>query len=240
MSQARRNASDGISLVQTAEGGLKEAGNILTRLRELSVQAASDTLGEQEREFLDKEFLALKDEIDRIAMSTKFNDLRPLIGDRDLGDELNNQEGTFPLELQVGKDYYTDADSLDQDNPVNTIKVDLASLNSLTDGANSLGIGKAEDGTRVISKQQAQDSISKLGVALDKVNEQRAYLGSIQNRLNSTVTNLGIQIENLSEAQSRILDTDFAAETARYTSQNILQQAGTSILAQGISYLRLR
>lgn len=232
LNQARRNALDGVSLVQTAEGGLVETTNMLTRLRELSVQAASDTIGKLEREFLDKEFVALKDEIDRIARSTEFNGLRPLIGDADVAKDIANQPDTFPLEIQVGKDYYPMSDSLKTPNPVNIIRVDLTKLNAVTSGKNSLNIGEAQEGTRVNDKRKAQQSIAHLDNAITRVNEHRAYLGAIQNRLSSTITNLGIQIENLSAAQSRIVDTDFAEETANYTSQSILQQAGTSVLAQ--------
>lgn len=228
--QAKRNAMDGVALVQTAEGALVETNNMLIRLRELAVQAASDTVGGQEREFIDKEFLALKDEIDRIANSTEYNGTRLLVGQTEVSDEFANQEGTFPLEIQVGKDYYADSDSLDQDNPVNIIRIDLGEINAFTSGEGSFDIGKAEEGTRVNNKQNAQNSISVLDNAIVKTSDYRAYLGSIQNRLNSGIANLSVNIENLSDAKSRIQDTDFAAETAKYTSTNILQQAGTSIL----------
>lgn len=232
LNQARRNAMDGVSLVQTAEGSLVETTNMLTRLRELAVQAASDTIGAQEREFLDKEFVALKDEIDRIANATEFNGTRLLIGQPDVGDEIANQEGTFPLEVQVGKDYYENADNIENRNQVNIIRIDLNDLNAFTEGEGSLDIGRAEEGTRVSTKDDAQNSIMKLDTALVKVSDYRAYLGSIQNRLNSTISNLGSITENLTAANSRILDTDFAAETATYTSNSILQQAGSSVLAQ--------
>ena len=231
LSQAKRNAADGISLVQTAEGSLVETSTMLVRLRELAVQAASDTVGPTERTFIDKEYLALKDEIDRIAYSTEFNGTRLLVGEADVGDELANPEGTFPLEIQVSKDYYVDADHIsDAPNPVNIIRIDLQELNSFTT-EDGLDIGRAEEGTRVDNKQNAQLSISKLDNAITQVNEYRAYLGSVQNRLNSTVTNLGVNIENIQEAKSRIQDTDFAEETAYYTRNSILQNAGTSVLA---------
>jgi len=232
LNQARRNALDGISLVQTSEGGLVETTNMLTRLRELSIQAASDTIGKNEREFLDKEFVALKDEIDRVARSTEFNGLRPLLGDAAVSRDIANEPGTFPLEIQVGKDYFPMSDSLKAPNPVNIIRVDLSRLNAVTSGRNSLNIGQAEEGTRVHEKKRAQNSLVQLDYALNRVNEHRAYLGAIQNRLTSTINNLGVQVENLSAAYSGIMDTDFAEETATFTSQNILQQAGTAILAQ--------
>lgn len=234
--QAQRNANDGISLVQTAEGGLVETTSMLTRLRELAVQAASDTVGKTEREFLDKEFIALKDEIDRIANSVEFNGTRLLVGQADLHEELANDEGTFPLEIQVSKDYYQEVDDVSERNQVNIIKIDLNNINAFTDGDGSLGIGRAFEGTRVNGKEIAQNSIMKLDEAIVKVSDHRAYLGSIQNRLNSTINNLGVQVENLTTARSRIEDTDFAAETAQFTSQKILQQAGTSVLTQANSF----
>jgi flagellin len=232
LNQAKRNASDGVSMVQTAEGALAETNNMLTRLRELAVQAASDTIGGSEREFLDKEFRALKEEIDRIANVTEFNGTRLLIGESDVPEGVANPEGTYPLEIQVGKDYYAGSDDVSQPNQVNIIKIDLQGLNAFTEGDGSLDIGRAESGTRVNTKADAQQSIGKLDQALVKVSDYRAYLGSIQNRLGSTINTLGTQVENLTAANSRIEDTDFAAETANYTSQNILQQAGTSVLAQ--------
>lgn len=232
LSQAKRNANDGISLVQTAEGSLVETTSMLTRLRELAVQAASDTVGETERGFLNKEFIALKDEIDRIANSTEYNGTRLLIGQADVGEELANADGTFPLEIQISKDYYDSADNVEERNQVNIIKIDLGEINAFTSGDGSLDIGSAEEGTQVDNKQSAQQSIMKLDTALVKVSDYRSYLGSIQNRLSSTINNLGVQIENLTTANSRIQDTDFAAETARYTSTNILQQAGSSVLSQ--------
>lgn len=232
LNQAKRNAQDGVSLVQTAEGGLEETTNMLTRLRELAVQAASDTVGETERGFLDKEFLALKDEIDRIATATEFNGTRLIVGDTQLDDEIANQEGTFPLEVQVGKDYFTGTDAIDQANQLNIIKIDLGKLNAFTSGDGSLDIGRAEEGTRVNNKQNAQQSINQLDAAIVKVSDYRSYLGAIQNRFTSTIDNLSVTTENLNAANSRILDTDFAEETAKYTSSNILKSAGTSVLAQ--------
>ena len=232
LNQAKRNAQDGVSLVQTAEGGLEETTNMLTRLRELAVQGASDTIGETERGFLDKEFLALKDEIDRIATATEFNGTRLIVGDTQLDDEIANQEGTFPLEVQVGKDYFANTDAIDQPNQLNIIKIDLGKLNAFTDGEGSLNIGRAEEGTRVNSKQAAQQSINQLDDAIVRVSDYRSYLGAIQNRFGSTIDNLSTTTENLNAANSRIMDTDFAEETAKYTSANILKSAGTSVLAQ--------
>ncbi len=234
LSQARRNAMDGVSLVQTAEGSLEETTNMLTRLRELAVQAASDTVGATERGFINKEFVALKDEIDRIANATEFNGTRLIIGGAELPEEIKNPDGTFPLEIQVGKDYFAtnEVDGIDNPNQVNIIKIDLQNINAFTDGEGSLDIGRASEGTNTLTKQDAQLSIMKLDDAIVKVSDYRSYLGSIQNRLGSAIDNLAVTTENLTAANSRILDTDFAEETARYTSNKILQQAGSSILAQ--------
>jgi len=228
---SRRNANDGISLVQTAEGGLMEISNMLVRLRELSIQGASDTIGNKEREFLDKEFLQLKDEIDRITNTTEFNGTRLLVGQAQLPEELNDDRNGFPLEIQVSKDYYPETDAIDKRNPANIIKLDFGDINSFTSGDGSLGIGTHEEGTRVNTKTAAQQSIGALDKALFKINDYRAYLGSVQNRLGSSINNLDIQIENLTEANSRIRDTEFAQETAALTRNSILQQAGTSVLA---------
>jgi len=232
LNQAKRNGSDGISLVQTAEGALEETTNMLTRLRELAVQAASDTVGETERGFIDKEFVALKDEIDRIANATEFNGTKLIVGDTQMPEEIANAPGTFPLEIQIGKDYFNGVDAIDERNQVNIIKIDLGKINAFTSGEGSLDIGRAEEGTRVNNKQNAQQSIMQLDKAIVQVSDYRSYLGAIQNRLTTTISNLGSTTENLNAANSRILDTDFAEETAKYTSSNILQQAGASVLAQ--------
>jgi len=202
--QARRNAMDGISLIQVSEGGLNEVSNILIRLRELSIQAASDTVGDTERGFVDREFQSLKQEIDRIANVTQFNGT-PL---------LNGQAGIF--EIQVGT----------QNNPVldriiyNGERAD-SSLDSLKLGGES-----------VATKQGAQLSLSVIDDAMVQVNSIRADLGAMQNRLQSTINNQAIYEENLASANSRIRDTDMAEEVSEMTKQNILLQAGISVLGQ--------
>lgn len=231
LKMARRNALDGISLVQTAEGSLLETANMLVRLRELAVQSSSDTIGDAEREFLDKEYLQLKDEIDRIANSTEFNGTRLLIGKEELPADMTKSPNAFPLEIHVSKDYYESSDAIGESNPINIIKIDFSDINGFTTGEGSLEIGRAEDGTRVDKKQNAQQSIEKLDHAIYKINNYRSYLGAVQNRFTSTISNLDIQVENLTESRSRIMDTDFASETAALTKSNILQQAGTSILS---------
>lgn len=252
LNMAKRNSLDGISMVQVAEGGLEETSNMLIRLRELSVQAASDTVGKQEREFLHKEFLELRDEIDRIAMTTDFNGTRLLGGtqeDGTLNEKLWEDSNSNPLEIQVGKDWGVESDGEDVSNQAHIIRINFEELGSTT---NQLGISGGEVGTDtdrsamndgsvqeigieagvgVSNKRRAQESITLLDEAITQVNSKRAYLGSIQNRLTSTIRNLEVKSENLAASNSRIRDVDFAAETATMTQQNIMQQAGTSILA---------
>jgi len=203
--QATRNANDGISLVQTAEGGLNEVSNILIRLRELTVQAASDTVGEAERGFLDKEYQQLNLEVDRIAQSTVFNGSKLLNGDSALG----------TMDFQVG------AFSGEQ----NKIQFDAEATDS---SSRSLGI----KGTGIASKEDALDSIETVDGAIQKVSGQRAELGSIQSRLSSTVANLQVQTINQEEARSTIEDVDIAHSTAKLASATVLKQAGIATLAQ--------
>lgn len=208
MQQANRNANDGISLIQTAEGGINEVSNILLRLRELSVQAASDTVGDVERGFTDKEFQNLKSEIDRISNVTKFN-----------GTNLLNGSGKT-LDFQVGIENSPENDRLQYA----TAQTDV-----------TLGhLGLSDSGT--MSKESAQNNLAKIDMAIQSVNENRAGLGALQNRLSSTVNNLSISTENLAAANSRIRDTDMASESSELTKQSILSQAGTAVLSQVENY----
>jgi flagellin len=232
LNMAKRNANDGISLVQTAEGGLNEVGNILVRLRELAVQASSDTIGDKERGFLNKEFGQLKSEITRISKTTEFNGTRLLLGDSPAEESLRTGGNSFPLEIQVGKDYNQETDSIDKPVAVNTIRIDLRDIDASV-GETGLNIGETEeDGASVQNKLQAQQSMEKLDTALTKVSGYRATIGAIQSRLQSTVNNLSIQTENFSAANSRVRDTDFAEETAKMTQSQILKQSGIAVLSQ--------
>ncbi|MBN1115368.1 MAG: flagellin FliC, partial [Oligoflexia bacterium] len=204
LGQAKRNANDGISLIQTAEGGLNEVSNMLIRLRELSVQAASDTIGNKERGFLNVEFQQLKQEIQRISQVTEFN-----------GTDLLNGTGSM-LEIQIG----TNNDPFED-----RLCYDTSSASSTLE-ALSLGM------TSVETKVTSQNSIDLIDTAIISVNEIRANLGALQNRLNSTVNNISIAEENMSAANSRIRDVDVAQETANLARNNILMQAGISVLAQ--------
>jgi flagellin len=205
--QAERNANDGVSMIQTAEGGLSEIGNILVRMRELSVQSASDTVGDTERKFTDLEYQNLKQEIERISQVTEFN-----------GKKLLNGAGEkYDFQIGINNDEFQDRISFD------------------TDLLNSSISNLAVDSLSVSSKDDAQTGLASLDNAIQMVSGQRAELGAKQNRLTSTVNNLQITSENLSAANSRIRDTDFAAETAKNTKLNILTNAGTSVLAQSNS-----
>ncbi len=206
MSQAERNASDGISFVQVAEGGLNEIGNMLVRMRELSVQAASDTIGDKEREFVNQEVQSLAGEIDRIANVTNFN-----------GTSLLNGESPKELQFQVGTHKEESGSDRLTFNP-----------NEYNVRSEALGI----DGLDYTSTDGARDAMDKVDNAMSRVSETRAKLGATQNKLHSTVSNIQVTRENLQAARSRIADADVATETAEMTRGQILQQAGVAVLAQ--------
>lgn len=233
LNMARRNASDGVSLIQTAEGGLNEVGNILGRLRELAIQGSSDTVGDTERGFLNKEFAQLKNEITRISQSTEYNGTLLIGGDMDSMDEnLRARSNAYPLEIQIGKNYFSTLDSKDQGAPINVLRIELQDINS-TVGENGLNLGAAPDeGAHVNNKESAQQSIDRLDQAITKVSGYRSTLGALQNRLNSAISNLSVQAENANAANSRIRDTDFADESAKLTQTNILKQSGVAVLSQ--------
>jgi flagellin len=235
---AKRNASDGISYIQVAEGGLNEVTNILIRMRELATQAASDTIGNRERGFLDKEFTQLRDEVARIVDSTEFNGskvLKPGDGDKPIqifvgaSNRGRNADGDLP---EIG----------DKDPDILTIELtELNDLKSSLDEVTEEGMSILPDASDELSAQElgpsgdTNDLFAKLDSSLNSIASYRATLGSVQSRLNSTITNIDISNENLQAAQSRIRDVDFAAETANYTPANILSAAGVSVLAQANS-----
>lgn len=206
MQQAQRNANDGVSMIQTAEGSLNEVSNILIRMRELGVQAASDTLGDHERQMVDIEYQTLKAEIDRLSKVTNFNGM-PLL----------NSEGK-ELKIQVG--------AFGDEN--NAIRWDSGAHNVST---SALDI----DGLNVQEREDAAESLLGIDSAIRKVNEYRAGLGAMQSRLHSTANSLASMMENVSEARSRIADTDIAFESSRLVRNSILQQAGIAVLAQANS-----
>lgn len=193
MTVAERNASDGISFAQVAEGALNEVGNIMQRMRELAVQSANGTNGSSERAALNSEFSALKDEITRIGADTRFGN--------------TNVFGGGNFNLQVG-DHASDTD----------ITVNALTAPSVTGDINT--------------SATAQTAMSALTTAITSVDSTRGELGAIQSRLESTIANTQSIVENASAARSRVRDADFAAETAKLTRAQILQQAGMSVLSQ--------
>lgn len=202
--QAKRNSDDGISLIQTAEGGLNEISNIIIRLRELSVQAASDTVGDTERGFSNIEFQNLLEEVQRISQGSEFNGRKLLDGTGGV------------VEIQVGI----------HNDPTN----DRLKYDSTTTDASIEALGLVGEG--IANKEGAQLSLAKLDDALTRINGTRANLGALQNRLQSASNSIAITEENFSAANSRIRDVDVASETADMAKNNILSQAGVSVLAQ--------
>lgn len=205
MQQAERNALDGVSMVQVAEGGLQEISNIMIRLRELAVQAASDTVGPTERRFLQVEFESLLNETDRIANATEYNRV-PL---------LNGTAASF--DIQVGT----------RNNP-NIDRITFFDTSSADVNVVALGLNLSS----IADKTSAQNSLGAIDNAIVHVSSIRADFGAMQNRLQSIINNIAIGIENISAANSRIRDTDIASETAELTKNNILMQAGTAVLSQ--------
>lgn len=202
MKMARTNAFNAVSAIQVSEGGLNEISNILTRLRELGIQAASDNIGDRERQFLHVEGSNIIEEADRIAKTTVFGEKRLLDGS---GGDTEYHVGAFSGEENV-------------------IKFSLS-----TDArADELGIA----GLSLETKEDARDLLKSVDDALVKVGAMRANFGAIQNRLESTTSNLDVQVENLSAAKSRIADTDIAEESSNLASAQVLQNAGVSVLAQ--------
>jgi flagellin len=202
--QASRNANDGISMVQVAEGGLAEVSNILTRMRELSIQSSSDTVGDVERGYINKEAVQLKEEVERIAKTNRFG-------------KTNMLDGTAKnFQIQVGVNNSDKEDRISFD----------ASLLDATKSALNI------DGVDFGTKDGAQGALMVLDAAQEKVNGYRANIGAIQNRLQSSIENLGVQHENLSAANSRIRDADIAQSSADAARNQILLQASTTMAAQ--------
>lgn len=205
LSQAERNAQDGVSLIQVAEGGLVEVSNILIRMRELGVQSSSDTVGPKERKYLDNEFQQLSQEIERISNAIEFN-----------GVPLLNGGGTA-FEVQIGT----------KNNPlVDRIKL----FDPYTSNVNIVSLGL--NLSSIADKVNAQNCLSTLDHALNQVISTRAEFGSMQSRLQSVINNLSVNKENMTAANSRIRDADLAEETTEMTKGQILNQAGVAVLAQ--------
>ena len=207
LKQAMRNTNDGISMVQTAEGGLSELHNILVRMRELSVQASNDTYSSDDRTMISTEMGQLKEEFERIASTANFN----------RQDVLNGTDTAFDIQVGI------------HDNADNRIAINLASLNS-TMGAVGLTFTGGVTGSGSVGNAQA--NISTIDAALSNVATRRSRLGAIQNRLESALSEATSYSENLSAAQSQIMDVDYASESANMTRYQIQQQAGVAALAQ--------
>lgn len=209
LSQAERNANDGISLLQTAEGAMNEVSGILTRMRELAVQSANGTLGSTERGFLHDELNALRSEVDRISQVTEFNGTSLLSG--------GATGATFDFQVGIGATANDRISATIQ----GTASADLGTV-----GADTLAT------IDISTAAGAQSSLGVIDQAITDISSRRADLGAVQNRMQITIANLGSARENLTAANSRIRDVDVASETAAMTRNNILMQAGVSVLAQ--------
>ncbi|HGM3309336.1 TPA: flagellin [Clostridioides difficile] len=219
LDQAGRNVQDGISVVQTAEGALEETGNILQRMRTLSVQSSNETNTAEERQKIADELLQLKDEVERISSSIEFNGKKLLDG------------SSTEIRLQVGANFGTNVAGTTNNN--NEIKVSLVNTSSIMSkaGITSSTIASLNvDGAS--GTDAAKQMVSSLDVALKELNTSRAKLGAQQKRLESTQNNLNNTIENVTAAESRIRDTDVASEMVNLSKMNILVQASQSMLAQ--------
>ncbi len=206
LTQAQRNANDGISMSQVAEGAMNEMQGIVSRMRELSVQAANSTLGATERGYIHTEFGQLSQEIDRISKVTNFN-----------GQALLNGAASAGLTFQVG--IYNSSDD--------RISMSITKLNTST-----LGSTAKITNTSLSTVTKAQAAIGVFDAAIKNLSQARAKVGASQNRMAVTISNLATSHENLSAANSRIRDVDVASETATMTKMQILSQAGMAVLAQ--------
>ncbi|MBI5637575.1 MAG: flagellin FliC [Nitrospinae bacterium] len=210
LGQATRNSNDGISLINTAEGALSEQSSILVRMRELASQASTGTVGSTERRTINREFQALKDEIDRIAAVTEFNGQKLLDGSL-----MATQPGS--VVIQIG---------------IRATSNDRISLNTAVDLTSITTTGLAVQNISVLTAQSALASLSTIDSAIAKVTDGRGRLGAVQNRLVHTLANLSVSTENLTAAESQIRDADYASEISQFTRNQILVQASTAILAQ--------
>lgn len=235
---AKRNASDSMSYLQVAEGGLNEISNLLIRMRELGSQAASDTIGHKGRTMLDKEFQQLGQEVSRIVNSTEYNSKKVLSsGDAD------------SMRLYIGSSSHSDSsggESAASDTDPDVIELKFDELKDLEEGLKPIFEGdlavKPDDesgGAEDLGPDGTEDLFEKLDTAINSVTSYRASLGAIQSRLTSAMTTIDVTGENLSAANSRIRDTDFAEETARLTHARILQQAGAAVIGQANSTAEL-
>lgn len=217
LTQAQSNAQDGVSLIQTAEGGLSQIQTMLDRMRDLAVQSSNGTLGTDDRKAIDKEFNDLKGEISRIAKTTQFNN-KNLLGTSDTDTAATTF--TFQVGANSGQTLSVTISAMNAAALNLTTKIDIVASQTV-----------AVDNTTADIKS-ANAAIDAIDSAISSVTTQRSTLGATQNRLNYAISNLETSNENLSEANSRIRDVDMAQEMTQFTKSNILTQAATSMLAQ--------
>jgi flagellin len=239
---AKRNANDGISYLQVAEGGLNEVTNIVVRMRELAAQAATDTIGNRERGFIDREFQQLRQEANRIMESTEFN-----------GAKVLRSDAQKPIKIFVGasnrgNDAEGNTPTINPDNDSDVLTIDLSALGRLSESLSEVVALNKDDvnmtllpsdmtsgGAQDLGPNGTADMLNKLDTALNSIADYRGTLGAVQSRLTSTISTIDVSSENLIAAQSRIRDVDYASETSKYTQARILTQAGASVLAQANS-----
>ncbi|MGE7945695.1 flagellin Hag [Lysinibacillus sp. NPDC093688] len=233
LDMATKNAQDSISLIQTAEGALNETHSILQRMRELSVQSANDTNVSSDRAALQLEINSLAEEITRISTDTEFNTQKLLNGN--FGGKVQSGSG-FSIDnatAKGGKVFHIGANSSQSINlSIGNMSASALGVNAVKTDVAELGTSKIGTGINISSQTSANNSISVIDKALNRVSETRASLGAVQNRLEHTINNLGATSENLTAAESRIRDTDMAKEMMGFTKNNILMQAAQSMLAQ--------
>ena len=215
LNQASRNAENGISFIQTTEGYLQESQDIIHRMRELAVQSANGIYSAEDRMQIQVEISQLVDEVDRIASHAQFNGMNMLTGR--FANESGENTVTASMWFHIGA-------NMDQREQV--------FIGTMTSEALGLRQGETGEPISMSSPESANQAIGTLDMALQEVNKQRADLGAYQNRLEYAVKGLDIGAENLQAAESRIRDTDMANQMVKFTKNQILQQAGTSMLAQ--------
>lgn len=231
LNMASKNANDSISLIQTSEGALNETHAILQRMRELAVQSANDTNVTSDREALQLEINSLAEEVTRIANTTEFNTQKLLDGTYTNSTTAVTGGNATTV---TGKVFHIGANSGQNINlSIGTMTATALGVDAITTDVTSLGAaGSIGQGINITTQTGADNSISLIDSAINRVSKTRASLGAVQNRLEHTINNLGATSENLTAAESRIRDTDMAAEMMAFTKNNILTQAAQSMLAQ--------
>ncbi len=226
LEQSKRNANDAISMVQIGEASMNEMNNIMIRLRELTVQSSSDTIGDTERGYLNREYVQLVDEVDRIVKTTEFNGIKLF----DTGDNEKFTIQVGPSHSEEGSNEHT----IDID--LEGLKFNSEDLNLFRDGDGRNVIGQTDnDSGDAPTRVEISEKLNDIDGALNRLASERATLGSIQSRMETAINSLGVSVENMETAKSRIKDVDFAAETAQFTQNRILSQSSMSVLSQANS-----